>query len=158
MLSVMDYKIVARPNNSLSPENSLKLMVALAIIAFVVALGFTHIGAWLVLPFAGLELAAFAYAFYYIHLHSSDYESIAIEDDKIIVEKRNFKETSVTEFQRYWTQVHVRDVTNNKGLARKNGLFISSRGKEVEFGKYFIDDEQRVTLARELKQKLQSIH
>lgn len=157
MLSVMDYKIVARPNNSLSPENSLKLMVVLAIIAFVVALGFTHIGAWLVLPFAGLELAAFAYAFYYIYLHSSDYESIAIEDDKIIVEKRNFKETSVTEFQRYWTQVYVRDVTN-KGLVAKNGLFISSRGKEVEFGKYFIDDEQRVTLARELKQKLQSIH
>jgi uncharacterized membrane protein len=158
MLSVMDYKIVARPNNSLSPENSLKLMVVLAIIAFVVALGFTHMGAWLVLPFAGLELAAFAYAFYYIYLHSNDYESIAIEDDKIIVEKRNFKETSITEFQRYWTQVHVRDVTNNKSLASKNGLFISSRGKEIEFGKYFIDDEQRVTLARELKQKLQSIH
>lgn len=158
MLTVMDCKIVARPNNSLSPENSLKLMMVLAIIAFVVALGFTHIGAWLVLPFAGLELAAFAYAFYYIYLHSSDYESIAIEEDKIIVEKRNFKETSVTEFQRYWTQVHVRDVTNKKGLAGKNGLFISSRGKEVEFGKYFIDDEQRVTLARELKQKLQSIH
>ena len=158
MLSIMDCKIVARPNNSLSPENSLKLMVVLAIIAFVVALGFTHIGAWLVLPFAGLELAAFAYAFYYIYRHSSDYESIAIEDDKIIVEKRNFKETSITEFQRYWTQVHVRDVTNNKGLTSKNGLFISSRGKEVEFGKYFIDDEQRVILARELKQKLQSIH
>ncbi len=158
MLLVMDCKIVARPNNSLSPENSLKLMVLLAIIALVIALGFTHIGAWLVLPFAGLELAAFAYAFYYIYLHSSDYESIAIEDDKIIVEKRNFKETSITEFQRYWTQVHVRDVINNKSLASKNGLFISSRGKEIEFGKYFIDDEQRVTLARELKQKLQSIH
>jgi len=153
----MDSKIVARPNNSLSPENSLKLMVVLAIIAFVVAIGFTHAGAWLVLPFAGLELAAFAYAFYYIYQHSNDYESIAIEDDKIIVEKRNFKETSITEFRRYWTQVHVRDVNNNKGLISKNGLFISSRGNEVEFGKYFIDDEQRVTLARELKQKLQSI-
>ncbi len=157
MLSIMDSKIVARPNNSLSPENSLKLMVVLAIIAFVVAIGFTHAGAWLVLPFAGLELAAFAYAFYYIYQHSNDYESIAIEDDKIIVEKRNFKETSITEFRRYWTQVHVRDVNNNKGLISKNGLFISSRGNEVEFGKYFIDDEQRVTLARELKQKLQSI-
>lgn len=158
MLSIMDYKIVARPNNSLSPENSLKLMVVLAIIALVVAIGFSHAGAWLVLPFAGLELAAFVYAFYYIYQHSSDYESIAIQDDKIIVEKRNFKETSITEFQRYWTQVHVRDVTNNKRLASKNGLFISSRGREVEFGKYFIDDEQRVALARELKQKLQSIH
>lgn len=158
MLSVMDCKIIARPNNSLSPENSLKLMVILAVIAFVIALGFTHVGAWLVLPFAGVELAAFGYAFYYIYLHSGDFESIAIEEDKIIIEKRNFKETSITVFQRYWTKVHVRDVTNKKGFVGKCGLFISSHGKEVEFGQYFIDDEQRVTLARELKQKLKSIN
>ncbi len=158
MLSVMDYKIVARPNNSLSPENSLKLMVILAIIATVIALGFAKAGAWLVLPFAGLEIAAFGYAFYYIYLHSSDFESIAIEDDKIIVEKRSFKQTSITEFQRCWTQVHVRNVSNIKGFVGKSGLFIGSHGKEVEFGRYFIDDEQRVILARELKKKLKSIH
>lgn len=157
MLSVMDYKIIARPNNSLSPENSLKLMMVLAIIAFAVALGFTHVGAWLVLPFAGLELVAFSYAFYYVYLHSSDFESIAIEDDKIIVEKRSFRETSITEFQRYWTQVNVRSVSG-KGVVSKNGLFISSHGKEIEFGKHFINDEQRVALAHELKQKLKSIN
>ena len=157
MLQVMDYKIIVRPNNSLSQENSLKLIVVLAILALVVAIGFTHIGAWLVLPFAGLELAAFAYAFYYIYLHSTDFESISIEHDKIIVEKRNFRETSVTEFQRYWTQVSVRNVSS-KNAVSKSGLFIGSHGKEIEFGKYFIDDEQRAVLARELKQKLKSIH
>ena len=157
MLQVMDYKIIARPNNSLSPENSLKLIVVLAIVALVIAIGFTHIGAWLVLPFAGLELAAFAYAFYYIYLHSTDFESIAIEHDKIIVEKRNFRETSVTEFQRHWIQVSVRNVSG-KNVVSKSGLFIGSHGKEVEFGKYFINDEQRAVLARELKQKLKSIH
>ncbi|MES2500348.1 MAG: DUF2244 domain-containing protein [Pseudomonadota bacterium] len=157
MLSILDCKIIARPNNSLSPENSLKLIVVLAIIAFMVALGFTHVGAWLVLPFAGLELLAFSYAFYYVYLHSSDFESIAIEEDKIIVEKRSFKKTSVTEFQRYWTQVNVRNI-RGKGSVGKSGLFISSHGKEVEFGKHFINDEQRVALARELKQKLKSIN
>lgn len=154
----MDCKIIARPNNSLSPENSLKLMVVLAIVAFVVALGFAHVGAWLVLPFAGLELAAFAYAFYYVYLHSSDFESIAIDGDRVIVEKRSFRETSVTEFQRYWMQVHVRNIGRGKGVVSKSGLFIGSHGKEVEFGKHFINDEQRVALAHELKQKLKSIN
>ncbi len=154
MLSIMDCKIVARPNNSLSPENSLKLMVVLAIVVCVIALGFMHVGAWLVLPFAGLELAAFAYAFYHVYLHSGDFESIAIGSDRVIIEKRSFRETSVTEFQRYWTQVHVRNIGNDKGVLSKNGLFISSHGKEVEFGKHFISDEQRVALANELKQKL----
>jgi uncharacterized membrane protein len=46
-------KIIARPNNSLSVDDSVKLLAALAGIALVVALGFLHIGAWLVLPFAG---------------------------------------------------------------------------------------------------------
>lgn len=158
MLSIIDCKIIARPNNSLSPENSLKLMLVLAIVAFVVALGFMHVGAWLVLPFAGLELAAFAYAFYHVYLHSSDFESISIEGDRVIVEKRNFREASVTEFQRYWTQVHVRNIGSDKGVISKSGLFISSHGKEVEFGKHFINDEQRVALAHELKQKLKSIN
>lgn len=154
----MDCKIIARPNNSLSPENSLKLMVVLAIVAFVVAFGFAHVGAWLVLPFAGLELAAFVYAFYYVYLHSSDFESIAIDGDRVIIEKRNFRETSVTEFQRYWMQVHVRNIGGGKGVVSKSGLFIGSHGKEVEFGKHFINDEQRVALAHELKQKLKSIN
>lgn len=158
MLSIMDCKIIARPNNSLSPRNSVKLMMVLAAVTFVVALGFMHVGAWLVLPFAGLELAAFAYALYYIYLHSSDYESILIDSERVIVEKRNFREISVTEFQRYWTQVYVRNIGGSKGVINKNGLFIGSHGKEVEFGKHFINDEQRVALAHELKQKLKSIN
>jgi len=51
----------------------------------------------------------------------------------------------------------VRSVSG-KGVVSKNGLFISSHGKEIEFGKHFINDEQRVALAHELKQKIKSIN
>lgn len=154
----MDCKIIARPNNSLSPENSLRLMLVLAIVTLIIALSFVHAGAWLVLPFAGLELAAFAYAFYHVYRHSNDFESIFIEDDRVIVEKRSYRKASIIEFQRYWTQVCVRNIDGDKGVFGKCGLFISSHGKEVEFGKHFISDEQRVALAHELKQKLKSIN
>lgn len=157
MLSVSDCKIIARSNHSLSSESGLKLIVVLAIVTFSVALGFTYAGAWLVLPFAGLELLAFACAFYYVHLHASDFESIAIEHDRIIVEKRNLKKTSVTEFQRCWTQVSVRNA-DGAGASRKSGLFIGSHGREVEFGKHFISDDQRIVLSRKLKQKIKSIN
>ena len=56
MLSVFDYKIIARPNNSLTSEGVYKLLAILAVIALIVAVGFTHIGAWLVLPFAGFGI------------------------------------------------------------------------------------------------------
>ena len=151
-------KIIARPNNSLSVDGSVKLLAALAGIALVVALGFLHIGAWLVLPFAGLEIMAFAYAFHAVYLHADDFESITIENDRVVVEKRNVKEITTTVFQRYWAQVNVRDVAMIKGSNGKCGLFISSHGNEVEFGRNFINDEQRSQLARDLRQKLKNIN
>jgi len=151
-------KIIARPNNSLSVDDSVKLLAALAGIALVVALGFLHIGAWLVLPFAGLEIMAFAYAFHTVYLHADDFESITIENDRVVVEKRNVKEITTTVFQRYWAQVNVRDVAMIKGSNGKSGLFISSHGNEVEFGRNFINDEQRSQLARDLRQKLRNIN
>jgi uncharacterized membrane protein len=151
-------KIIARPNNSLSVDGSVKLLAALAGIALVVALGFLHIGAWLVLPFAGLEIMAFAYAFHTVYLHADDFESITIENDRVVVEKRNVKEITTTVFQRYWAQVNVRDVAMIKGSNGKCGLFISSHGNEVEFGRNFINDEQRSQLARDLRQKLKNIN
>jgi uncharacterized membrane protein len=151
-------KIIARPNNSLSVDDSVKLLAALAGIALVVALGFLHIGAWLVLPFAGLEIMAFAYAFHTVYLHADDFESITIENDRVVVEKRNVKEITTTVFQRYWAQVNVRDVAMIKGSNGKCGLFISSHGNEVEFGRNFINDEQRSQLARDLRQKLKNIN
>jgi uncharacterized membrane protein len=151
-------KIIARPNNSLSPDDSIKLLAAMASVAFLIAIGFASIGAWLVLPFAGLEILAFAYAFYTIYLHADDFESITIEEDRVVVEKRNYKESTKTVFQRYWAQVNVRDVLAIKGSNGKSALFISSHGNEVEFGRNFISDEQRTLLARDLRQKLKNIN
>lgn len=153
MLSVFDYKIIARPNNSLTAEGAYRLLAILAVIALMVAVGFTHIGAWLVLPFAGLELLAFALAFYYIRLHAADFESITIDGDRVLIEKKHRRHVSAMEFQRYWTQVSVKESASGK-----HALMIGSHGKEVEFGKHFIDDEQRVALVRELKKKLRNIN
>jgi uncharacterized membrane protein len=159
-MAVLDlgYKIIARPNNSLSPEGSVKLLVGISSVALVIALGFARIGAWLVLPFAGLEIFAFAYAFYFTYLHSGDFESITIDDNSVVVEKRNYKELTTTVFQRYWAQVNVREVVKSKSGNGKSGLFISSHGNEVEFGRNFINDEQRTLLARELRKKLKNIN
>jgi len=159
-MAVLDlgYKIIAKPNNSLSPQASVKLLAGMAIIILIIGLSFARIGAWLVLPFAGLELFAFAYAFNYIYLHSEDFDSITFESDRVVVEKRNYKETSTTVFPRHWAQVNVRTIASVRGVTGKSGLFIRSHGKEVEFGRNFINDEQRAFLAHELKQKLKNIN
>lgn len=141
-----DQQITISANSSLSAEGNLQLLIVLFILSLLVALGFVGAGAWLVLPFAGLELLAFAYAFYYLSLRANDKQTVTVVDDKVIVETKGYKKAEHTEFNRYWAQVHLRKQKN--GL---NGLFIGSHGKEVEFGRGFINEEQRVLIANELK-------
>lgn len=148
-LIAQDNKIIVRPNNSLSHEGLLMLFAAILTITLVVAVGVASAGAWYVLPFAGLELLAFGCAFYYISLHYDDYESIALEGDHLILEKCARKQVRKISFQRYWVKLTMRDLNNGKF-----GLFVGSHGKEVEFGKGFINDEQRLALLSELKCKL----
>jgi uncharacterized membrane protein len=97
-------------------------------------------------------------AFHTVYAHAGDFDSITIEQDRVVVEKKNVKEITTTVFQRYWAQVNVRDVAMIKGSNGKCGLFISSHGNEVEFGRNFINDEQRSQLARDLRQKLKNIN
>lgn len=118
-----------------------------------VGVGFALAGAWLVLPFAGLEVVAIAYAFYYIMLRSGDYESITIDGDRLIVEQFSYKMSAEMVFQRYWAKVIIREQANGSCA-----LFIGSHGKELEFGRRFMTDEQRLALAKELKLKLKNIN
>jgi len=151
-------RITIRPNNSLSAKGSVRVVLSLVFIVLLVASGFASIGAWLVLPFAGLEIAVISYAFYMVYVHSADFESITIDDTFIVIEKKSREKFSKTEFKRYWAQITEREVEGSYGVKAKKGLFISSHGKDVEFGRDFITDAQRSFLARELRQKLRNIH
>lgn len=147
--SVVDYRIIARPNCSLSPKGRIGVVALIASFSLAVAIGFSLIGAWLVLPFAGLELVAVAYAFYYINCHAADYESITIEGDQLAVEKRDYKNTSQIVFHRYWARVLLRQLPSGD-----QSLLLRSHGKEVEFGRHFMNNDQRLALAQQLKRRV----
>ena len=152
-LNIPYFKVTVRPNSSLSASNTIKLVCALAAISMTVGVGFALAGAWMVLPFAGLEVVAIAYAFYYIMLRSGGYESITIDGDRLIVEQFSYKLSAETVFQRYWARVIIREQANGR-----SALYIGSHGKELEFGRRFMTDEQRLALAKELKLKLKNIN
>ncbi len=144
-----DFEVVARPNSSLSAKGRVYAVVIIAAISLAVALGFSLIGAWLVLPFAGIELLAIGYAFYYIHCHSQDYESIVIEGDQISVEKKSYKAVSKMVFNRYWAKVLLRLTPNGDQM-----LSLRSHGKEIDFGRSYMTNDQRLELAKQLKERV----
>jgi uncharacterized membrane protein len=152
MVYIDEYEVIVRPNCSLSARGMVRVVMAIASFSLLVAMGFTLAGAWLVLPFAGLELLALAYAFYYIHCHAGDYESITFNGDELAVEKRHYKNISQVVFNRYWARVLLRDLPSGE-----QSLLLRSHGKEVEFGRRFINNDQRLALAQQLKKRVGAV-
>jgi len=150
--SIVDYKIVARPNCSLSSQEMAKIVAILAFFSLAVAIAFGFAGAWMVFPFAGLELLALAYAFYFINCHADDYESITITGDRLAIEKQHYKTTSQVVLHRYWAKVVLR-----KTPSGEHRLWLRSHGKEVEVGHY-MNDRQRLALAQQLQMRTGAFH
>ena len=139
------FSLVARRNNSLTSTGRLLVFVFIFAVSVGIALAFAVLGAWLILPFAGLEMLVLYLAFRYVDRHAGDYERIAIDGERVKVEFFEAGTTRHHEFNRYWAQVVV---TDDGGR-----LALRSHGREVEVGR-FVNDGERLKIARELKQQL----
>ena len=74
-----EYVITAKRNCSLSSTGRLLFLLLMGVVSFGIALGFAMLGAWLVLPFAGLEMLLLSWAFYHVGCHAGDYERIRVQ-------------------------------------------------------------------------------
>jgi len=66
-------------NCSMSPGGLAKVFAALALLVLAIGAGFAAAGAWLILPFAGLEVLLLGAAFMLHARHAADYERIEEE-------------------------------------------------------------------------------
>jgi uncharacterized membrane protein len=140
-----DFKRVARRNNSLSSTGRLVAFALIFIISIGIAAAFATFGAWLILPFAGLEMLVLFLAFHHMERHAADYEQIEIDGGTVKVEWTSAGSLHHGAFNRHWAQV----VVNGDG----SRLALRSHGRELEIGRY-LNDEQRLDLARALRRRL----
>ncbi len=148
-----DITLVARRNNSLSSGSRLLVLGSLAAVVLAISLGFALSGAWLILPFAGLELLVVGLAFRYMEQHAADYECMTMHGDQVVIECWERGSVRRFEFNRRWAQLIV---CEPRGVERGR-LALRSHGKEVEFGIH-LTDERRAALARRLKEHLQPVN
>lgn len=142
-----DHVFVARRNNSLSSTHRMWIFACVCAFSMAIALVFTVFGAWPVMPFTGIEMAVLYTAFRYIERHASDYEIIAIMEDRVRIESRVGSEIRCVEFNRHWAQLVTNDGSGEPRLA------LRSHGRDVEFGRHLTStDRERV--ARELREQL----
>jgi uncharacterized membrane protein len=146
--SAADYVHIGRRNNSLSRSGRLRALSYLVGVSLGIALAFgAALGAWPVLPFAGLEVLVLCLAFRYIDEHAGDYERVAIRGDRVNVEIVEGQAVRRFELNRYWAHV-VCDPDGER-------VALCAHGRELEIGRHLCT-EQRVLLAGKLKRELSS--
>ena len=140
------FLLVARRNNSLSSAGRNLVVGSLAAISLVISLAFALQGAWMILPFAGLEVLVVYVAFRCVERHAEDFESLSIEGDQVLIVRRERGEVSRYEFNRYWAQVVLQP-------GRQVVLALRSHGRQVEFGRH-LTEQQRCRMAGIIRAEL----
>ncbi len=144
---VGEFSLFTRRINSLS-ERAFGITVgSLAVFSLTVAVVFSALGAWLILPFAGLEAMALYWVYGWVRRHAQDSESLVIRGNDVVLAVREAAQTRRYAFNRAWARLVVEQQSRGVRLA------LRSHGREVEIGRY-LDSGGRQRLARELKARL----
>lgn len=118
----------------------------LSVVTLGIATGFALAGAWLVLPFAGLEVTALVLAFLWTARHAADYERLEIAPGRVRVE--------VAEGQALRRREVNGGALRVRQLPGDGRVVVTCAGSgEIEIGRH-LDAEARVGLADELKKTL----
>jgi uncharacterized membrane protein len=135
------FSLVARRNNSLGRRGRVGVFVSIFVVSVGIATAFAALGAWPILPFAGLEMLVLCLAFRYVDRHAADYERIVIDGDRLEVESFEGGRHRRHEFNRQWARL----VVTGDG----ERVALRSHGRELEIGR-FVGAESRLEIAREL--------
>lgn len=142
-----DGCVVIQPNCSLSWRGTLVVFGCISLVSMVIALGFSIRGFWMILPFAGLELAVLAFGLYQGALHGQSREVITIRGDVVAVQKGRRGPEQTLAFQRDWTRVELAGPPHRGYPSR---LLLRCQGREVEVGGC-LNESERSLLAQHLR-------
>ncbi len=139
-----------RPNCSSSLHANGVVFLALAILLAGISAFFAWWGAWLVLPFAGLELLILGAGLVFCRRSQEHVEHIRIGKQEVTV--KNKSGTYV--FQRAWLQVELRPPALRNHPSR---LLLGSHGRRIEVGDFLCENEKREFADRLRAELLQGI-
>jgi uncharacterized membrane protein len=146
------WRYVLRPNRSAS-WSQIKIFFALvASVSVSIALVFTALGFWPVLPFAGAELIVLWCCLCRNASAGDTTEVIDIDADTVAVARGRRTPQRRWSFERCWARIRLEPAPARLHPSR---LLIGSHGRSVRLGSFLTEDE-RTSLARALRNTLAS--
>lgn len=142
------WVIWLKSNQSLSWQVNLQILGAVVVLSMVIAVGFALMGAWVILPFAGLELTCLAVALYYTAWQANRQQRILLTFDQVLIEKGHRRLEQRYILQREWTTVHIHQPLHAWGT---DEISLCYQGLVVPVGE-FLNQADRAMLIEHLKQ------
>jgi uncharacterized membrane protein len=137
------FSLILKRNCSITPMRFACVFAALAVAVLAIGIGFAVAGAWLILPFAGLEVLLLGAAFVLQARHATDYERIELDGGRLRVEVGEASRVA-----RY-------ELDARRARIEMEGPHVLLRGPkdELELGRH-LDLATRAAFAAELKKRL----
>ena len=132
-----------RRNCAMTPRQLAVCFGVLATVSLSIAAAWAIHGAWLVVPFACVEMLALAIAFVAYARHAGDYERIVIAPGRLVIEQASGGTTRRLECEPPWVRVEY-------GGTRRELVRLVAGSRQETVGR-FVPAETREKLARELR-------
>jgi uncharacterized membrane protein len=138
------FRVELKRNCSISPRGLALVFATLAALAVAIASAFAALGAWLILPFAGLEIGLLGAAFLYTARHATDFERIERSRERLTVDVSEAERRRRYELDARQARVRLQD----------GRVLLQAAQARLEVGRH-LDAASRAGFAAELGRRLQ---
>jgi len=143
---------VIKRNCSSTPRQLAFVFGSIIALSMAFGIAFAVLGLWLVLPFAGLELAAVAAAFFVYARHAADYERIQVRGPALEIEQVRGLRRQTWSLPVAWTRVEP-ETARGLAMHATRCVIVASGATRIEVGND-LTAAHRVVFARELRHAL----
>lgn len=135
--------ILMSPNVSLSWRGMKIYLWLISSLLFLIAMYFTYIGAWMVVPFAGLEILALNFLTVWVAYQCRRKQVIHVGDNWIRVEKGYQSPRYTWESELFWTRLVTHKSPYHGHLVK---VFLHSKQRKLEIGEFLNEDDKKLLI------------
>ena len=133
-------QLILSPNRSMSWQTNKKILVVLFLVNMAIALAWSAMGAWMVLPFAGLEIFFVGLGMYYVSWKLSFKQIISVEANSLILQKGVY----FPKHEWHWEYSRTTLVSKPSNYRMSApSLFLKHLGEQIEIGDFLNRKEKK---------------
>lgn len=133
-------RIDLHANDRTNRRALLNCVFFLTMVVLAIGIMFALFGAWLVLPFAGLEILLLATGALIVCSRTDDADSLVISKNYVHLKQRRGSIQSVNSFIRKWTKIQLMPGKTGHEPSR---LLVVCRADNIEIGEFLIESSRR---------------